>query len=82
MIELAIIGNVGRDPELRYLLDGTAVCNFSVADTQKRGEKEETIWVEIAAWREEAERSSQYIRKGNKVYVRGYPSVEMYVSMP
>jgi single-strand DNA-binding protein len=74
--KITIVGYLGRDPELRYTPQGTAVCNFSVATTEKRqnarGETEEhTIWFRIAAWGRQAELAAEYLAKGKQVYVEG-----------
>jgi len=71
-----LIGNVGKDPEIRYLQDGTAVANFSLATTEtwknKAGEKQtETTWHRIVAWRHLAELAEKYITKGKQIYVEG-----------
>jgi single-strand DNA-binding protein len=74
--KIMLIGNLGRDPELSYLTDGTAVARFSLAvnrtyKTASGDKREETEWFNIVAWRSLAERSNQYLRKGSKVYVEG-----------
>jgi len=71
-----LIGNLGRDPELRYTTDGTPVCNFSVATTEqwgtKTGEKQEkTEWHRISLWGKIAEIAAQYLKKGRQVYIEG-----------
>lgn len=71
-----LIGNLGRDPELRYMTDGTPVCNFSVATTEawttKAGEKQEkTEWHRISLWGKLGEIAGQYLKKGRQVYVEG-----------
>ena len=73
---IIIVGNLGRDPEMRYLPSGTAVTNFSVATnrtyTNANGEKvQETIWFRVSAWGKQAEVTNQYLRKGSKVLVEG-----------
>lgn len=73
-----IIGNLGRDPELRYTQRGTPVCNFTVAvnrpgrtgEDGQRGE-DETEWFQVVAWDKLAETCNQYLTKGRKVYVEG-----------
>lgn len=73
--KIVLVGNLGRDPEMRYLADGTPVCNFSVATNQRwtqDGEaKERTTWWRIAAWRRQAETCNQYLSRGSKVLVEG-----------
>jgi single-strand DNA-binding protein len=81
--KITIVGYLGRDPELRYTPQGTAVCNFSVATTEKRknarGEQEEhTIWFRVAAWGRQAELAAEYLAKGRQVYVEGRLRLEQY----
>ena len=76
MNKLIVIGNLGRDPEMRYLPSGQAVTNFSVASTRKykasSGEQvKETTWVKCACWGKLAEIASKYLVKGKQVYVEG-----------
>jgi single-strand DNA-binding protein len=71
-----IIGNLGRDPEMRYTPNGQAVTQFTVAVNRNykdaNGEwKEETEWFRVVAWAALAERTAEYLRKGRKVYVEG-----------
>jgi single-strand DNA-binding protein len=71
-----IIGNLGRDPEMRYVGNGQAVTQFTVAVNRNykdsNGEwKEETEWFRVVAWGPLAERTAEYLRKGRKVYVEG-----------
>lgn len=74
--KVMIIGNLGRDPELRYTPNGTPVVSFNVAVgrqwTTSAGErKEATEWFNVVAWRELAEICSQKLSKGRLVYVEG-----------
>lgn len=74
--KLTVIGNLGRDPEMKYTATGTAVCNFTVATSNKytnaAGEKvQETIWFRISAFGRQAEICNQYLHKGNRVYLEG-----------
>lgn len=73
--KVMIIGNAGKDAELRYMASGTPQCQFSVAvnnRTKKDGEwVDETEWFNVVLWGEMAERVSQYITKGKSVYVEG-----------
>ncbi len=71
-----IIGNLGRDPEMRYTSGGQAVTQFTVAVNRNykdsSGEwKEDTEWFRVVAWGPLAERTAEYLRKGRKVYVEG-----------
>ena len=74
--KVMIIGNLGRDPEMRYTPSGQAVTQFTVAVNRNykdpQGEwKEETEWFRVVAWAALAERTAEYLRKGRKVYVEG-----------
>jgi single-strand DNA-binding protein len=75
--KLTIVGHLGQDPEMRYLPDGTAVTNLSVATNrrwtnQKTGQtEEETCWFRVAVWGKQAEAANQYLRKGRQVLVEG-----------
>ena len=77
-----IEGNVGKEPELRYLTDGTPVCSFSVAVNRawtKNGEKKETVtWFKVTAWKKLAELCNEYLQKGQNVLVSGDVSVSAY----
>jgi single-strand DNA-binding protein len=72
-----IVGRLGRDPEVRYTPDGTAVANFSVATSEEwkdknTGEKRErTEWHRIVAWRRLGEICGEYLSKGRQVYIEG-----------
>ena len=71
-----VIGNLGKDPEMRYTPSGQAVTQVSVASNRnyKDGDGEwqsETEWFRVVIWGEQAERFAEYLRKGHKVYVEG-----------
>ena len=71
-----VIGNLGRDPEMRYTPNGDAVTEFSVASSRQYttadGERrEETEWFNVVTWGRLAETCSQYLSKGRQVYVEG-----------
>ena len=73
---IIIVGNVGRDPEMRYTPSGQAVTSFSVATnrqyTNNNGETvKETIWFRVSAWGKTGEVCNQYLKKGSKVLVEG-----------
>ena len=74
--KVMIIGNLGRDPEMRYTPSGQAVTQFTVAVNRNykdaQGERqEETEWFRVVAWGQQAEFSAEYLRKGAKVFVEG-----------
>jgi single-strand DNA-binding protein len=74
--KIVLVGNLGRDPEMRYTPDGTPVTSFSIATsetwTDRSGEQQErTTWWRITAWRRLAETSNQYLSKGRRVLVEG-----------
>src|SRR5262245_9891757 len=81
--KIVIVGYLGRDPEIRYTPQGTAVCNFSIATTEKRkdraGEAQDvTTWFRVSAWGRQAEVANQYLSKGKQVYVEGRLRQEEY----
>jgi single-strand DNA-binding protein len=65
------IGYLGRDPDAKFLPDGTAVTSFSVAVTEKYKDKENTEWINVVTFRRLAEICAQYLTKGTLVYVEG-----------
>jgi len=74
--KVILVGNLGRDPELRYTKNGSAVANFTLATsdnfTTKDGQREErTEWHRIVAWGKTAELCTQYLAKGRTVYIEG-----------
>jgi single-strand DNA-binding protein len=74
--KVILVGNLGRDPEMRYMPNGEAVCNFSIATTDnwkdKNGQKQEkTEWHNIVMYRRLAEIAGEYLKKGRPVYVEG-----------
>lgn len=75
--KVILIGNLGRDPEVRYMPNGEAVCNFSIAtsetwnDRQTGQRQERTEWHNITLYRRLAEVAGQYLRKGSSVYIEG-----------
>ncbi|MBQ4511565.1 MAG: single-stranded DNA-binding protein [Anaerolineaceae bacterium] len=72
---IIIVGNVGRDPEMRYTPSGQAVTSFSVATSRNyksQGQTvKETIWFRVTCWGRQAEVASNYVKKGQKVLVEG-----------
>jgi single-strand DNA-binding protein len=74
--KVMLIGNVGKDPEMRYTANGAAVTTFSIAVNRNfqgnDGERrEETDWFDIVTWNKLAELCSQYLQKGRQTYVEG-----------
>ena len=75
--KVIIVGNLGADPETRYLPSGDAVCNIRVATTDKwkdkaSGEKQErTEWHNVVVWGKQAETCGQYLSKGRQVFIEG-----------
>jgi single-strand DNA-binding protein len=75
--KVILIGNLGRDPELRYTTGGTPVANFTMATTDRwkdkaSGErKERTEWHRIVVWAKQAEIVGEYLHKGKQVYIEG-----------
>jgi len=73
---IIIVGNLGRDPEMRYLTNGDPVTSFSVATgrsyTNNQGQKiDETIWFRVSVFGKQAEACNNYLKKGRKVLVEG-----------
>jgi single-strand DNA-binding protein len=74
--KVILVGNLGRDPEVRFMPNGEAVCNFSIATTEnwkdKSGVKQEkTEWHNIVMYRKLAEIAGEYLKKGRPVYIEG-----------
>ncbi len=74
--KVILVGNLGKDPEVRYLDSGVAVANFSLATTEnyknKEGERvSQTEWHNIVLWRGLAEVAEKYLKKGSSVYIEG-----------
>lgn len=75
--KVILVGNLGKDPEVRYLENGTAVCSFSLATSEtytdrNSGEKRtQTEWHNVVLWRKLAEIGEKFLRKGSQVYIEG-----------
>jgi single-strand DNA-binding protein len=74
--KVILIGNLGRDPELRFTQDGRGVANFTLATNERWSDKqgndqERTEWHRIVVWGKQAETCAQYLQKGRSVYVEG-----------
>ncbi|MFW6183628.1 MAG: single-stranded DNA-binding protein [Chloroflexota bacterium] len=75
--KLIIVGNLGGDPQMRYMADGTPVTSFSVATNRRWTDRntgqpvDETTWFRISVWGRQAEPANQYLSKGRRVLVEG-----------
>lgn len=75
--KVIVLGNLGKDPEMRHTPAGVPVCSFSIAtsevytDKQSGEKKEITEWHNIVLWRKLAETAEKYLRKGSQVYIEG-----------
>ncbi len=74
--KVILVGNLGKDPELRYTQSGVPFCSFSVATTdswtdQSGQRQEKTEWHRITVWKKQAENCAKYLRKGSSAYVEG-----------
>jgi single-strand DNA-binding protein len=74
--KVILVGNLGKDPEVRYTQTGSAVANFSIATSEQWNDRdgkrqERTEWHNIVVWGKQAETCGQYLAKGRQVYVEG-----------
>lgn len=75
--KVILVGNLGRDPEMRYSADGAAICNISIATTSRWKDKasgeqrEETEWHRVVFYNRLAEIAGKYLKKGSSVYIEG-----------
>lgn len=73
--KIIVVGNLGRDPEMRYMPDGTAVTNLNIAVNRRwnqNGEQhEQTVWFRAAVWGKQAEAANQYLTEGRRVLIEG-----------
>ncbi|KIH76242.1 single-strand binding protein [Geoalkalibacter ferrihydriticus] len=81
--KVILVGNLGKDPELRYTPSGVAVATFSLATSErykdKSGEQQEkTEWHNIVAWRQLAEICGKYLHKGKQIYIEGKIQTRKY----
>lgn len=82
--KITLVGNLGREPELRYTPQGTPVCSFTMATNERRkdraGEAQEVVtWFRVTLWGRQAEAASQYLTKGRPVYIEGRLRVEEWM---
>ena len=86
--KIIIVGNLGRDPEMRYMPDGTAVTSFSVATNRRWTDRssgqpvDETTWFRVSVWGRQAETANEYLSKGRKVLVEGQISPDRNTGGP
>ena len=84
--QTVVVGNLGGDPELRYLQSGQAVCNFNVAvserwrDRQSGEQREKTTWYRVAVWGGQAETCNTYLSRGRQVMIVGNVSADAYMN--
>lgn len=76
--KIMLIGRLGDDPTLRYTQSGKAVANFSIATSQKSGDKEEVEWHKIVVWDKLADNCKAYLSKGKQAYVEGRVATRKY----
>ena len=81
--KIILVGNLGRDPELRYTPQGLAVCDFSMATNERKRDKsgeyqDVPTWFRVTLWRNQAENAAKYLKKGNPVYIEGRLSLEVW----
>lgn len=79
--KVILVGNLGRDPELRYTPQGTPVASFSMATNERRKDKtgemqDQTTWFRVTLWGRQAETASQYLTKGMPIFIEGRLRVE------
>jgi len=82
--KIVVIGNLGKDAEVRYTVQGNAVCDFTVAANERRrnqnGEVENiTTWFRVNLWGKQAEKISKYLTRGKQVFVEGRLRVDEWV---
>ena len=76
--KMIVAGNLGRDPEMRYMPDGTAVTNLNVATNRRWTDRttgqpqEETTWFRVSVWGRQAEAANQYLARGRQVLIEGH----------
>ena len=82
--KITLVGNLGRDPELRYTPQGTAVASFSMATNERRKGKDGgeptdiTTWFRVTLWGRQAELAAEHLTKGRQVYIEGRLRLDEY----
>lgn len=79
--KIILVGNLGKDPELRYTPQQKAVCSFSMATNERRKDKagewqDVTTWFKVTLWGNQAENAAKYLSKGRPVYIEGRLQIE------
>ncbi len=79
--KIILVGNLGKDPELRYTPQGDAVCSFSMATNERKKDKSGEMqniatWFKVTLWRHQAETAAKYLTKGRQVYIEGRLRIE------
>lgn len=79
--KIILVGNLGRDPELRYTPQGDAVCSFTMATNERKKDKSGEMqniatWFRVTLWRHQAENAAKYLSKGRQVYIEGRLRIE------
>ena len=84
MARVSVVGNLGRDAELKFISSGAAVLEFSIAHNQRSKEqgewKETTVWYRVSFWGNRGEKIKPYLLKGKQVFVTGALTVREYVT--
>lgn len=78
MNTITIVGNVGKDPELKYSAGGKAIVKFTVADTRGKDDQKETIWHNVVCFDEMAENVADQVSKGSRLVIQGRLSERKY----
>jgi single-strand DNA-binding protein len=81
--KVILLGNLGKDPEVRYLENGSVVCNFTMVTSEKwkdkaGQEKQLAEWHDIEMWEGLAKTAEKYLKKGHKVYIEGKIKTELW----
>lgn len=79
--KIILVGNLGKDPELRYTPQGDAVCSFTMATNERKKDKSGEMqniatWFRVTLWRNQAENAAKYLAKGRQVYIEGRLRIE------
>ena len=78
--KITVVGHLGKDPEVRFLKDGTTVANFSIASSFTRGDTQTTTWYSVSIFGKKGEAVNTYLSKGSKVLVEGRHQMREYLN--